>query len=182
MITLIESLKQVKDFRAVKGTRHPLWLVLVLVIMATMSGHVGYRACGDFVNRHEKEIITSFNLHKSRVPSYSTIRRVIMGVNYKELITAFNNWAGQYVNKYELEWVAGDGKALRNTVIDYNKNSQNFANIVSFFSSKKGLVIGLDKFENKHGSEITIVQNLIEALQLVGVIFTLDAVHCQKKL
>jgi len=147
--------------------------------MATMSGHLGYRACGDFVKRHEKEIISSFKLPKSRVPSYGTIRRVIMGVNYEELVTVFNNWAGQYVNKDELEWIAADGKALKNTVTNYDNNSQNFVNIVSLFSTKKGVVIALKKFDNKTGSEIHIVQNLIEALHLTGVVITLDAVHCQ---
>jgi len=179
MLTLIDHLKQVTDFRELKGIRHPLWLVLLLVIMATMSGHVGYRACGDFVKRHEKEIISSFNLPKSRVPSYGTIRRVIMGVNYEELINIFNNWAGQYVNKNELEWIAADGKALKNTVTNYDNNSQSFVNIVSLFSTKKGVVIALKKFDSKTGSEIHIVQNLIEALDLSGVVITLDAVHCQ---
>jgi len=35
---LIEQMKQVKDFRVKDGQRHPLWLVLLFVIMGTMSG------------------------------------------------------------------------------------------------------------------------------------------------
>ncbi len=45
--SLIEHLRQVKDFRTTDGRRHPLWLVLLFVIMGTMSGYVGYRAWGD---------------------------------------------------------------------------------------------------------------------------------------
>jgi len=179
MLTLIDYLKQVKDFREPKGIRHPLWLVLLLVIMGTMSGHLGYRACGDFVKRHEQEIISTFKLSKSIIPSYGTIRRVMMGVNHEELIKSFNTWARQYVNLDELEWVAADGKALKNTVTNYNNNPQNFANLVSFFSAKKGRVIVLKKFNNKSDSEIKIVQNIIDDLELTGVVITLDAVHCQ---
>ncbi len=51
---LIEQLQQVKDFRTKDGQRHSLWLVLLLVIMGTMSGYVGYRAWGDFVKRHRR--------------------------------------------------------------------------------------------------------------------------------
>lgn len=182
MITLIDSLKQVKDFRTVKGTRHPLWLVLLLVIMATMSGYVGYRACGDFVKRHQEEIINSFNLPKARVPSYSTIRRVFMGVNYEELVIAFNNWSAQYASNDQQDWLSIDGKSLKNTVTNYNKESQDFVSIVSVFSSQRGLVLGLNKFNNKKTSEIHIVQDLIKVLDLAGIIFTFDALHTQKKL
>jgi len=179
MLSLIDSLKQVKDFREPKGIRHPLWLVLLLVIMAYMSGYVGYRASSDFVFRHQKEIIRSFSLPKSRFPSYGTIRRVIMGVNYEKLIEVFNNWAGQYVNKDELEWIAVDGKALRNTVTDCGNHSHIFSTLVSFFSQKKGIVVAVDKFDNDKASEIDTVKNLIKALDLTDVVITLDAIHCQ---
>lgn len=53
-VSLITQLKKVKDFRTKQGQRHPLWLVLVLVIMGTMSGCVGYRGLGDFVKRHQQ--------------------------------------------------------------------------------------------------------------------------------
>ena len=36
--------------------------------------------------------------------------------------------------------------------------------------------------ENKGESEINVVRELIELLDLTGVVFTFDALHCQKKL
>ncbi len=35
MLSLIEKLKQVKDFRKDKGKRHPLWIVLVVIILGS---------------------------------------------------------------------------------------------------------------------------------------------------
>ncbi len=35
---LIEELKKIEDFRISEGRRHPLWIVLLIVIMGTMSG------------------------------------------------------------------------------------------------------------------------------------------------
>ncbi len=35
--------------------------------------------------------------------------------------------------------------------------------------------------ENKHESEINVVRELIELLDLTDVVFTFDALHCQKK-
>lgn len=78
---LIEQLKQVEDFRTKDGRRHRLWLVLLFVIMGTMNGYVGYRAWGDFVRRHSRGLIKAFGIEKHGVPSYSTIRRVVMGVD-----------------------------------------------------------------------------------------------------
>ncbi|WP_287733082.1 transposase family protein, partial [Microcystis sp. M090S1] len=43
MLSLIEKLKQVKDFRKDKGKRHTLWIVLVVIILGTMLGYLSYR-------------------------------------------------------------------------------------------------------------------------------------------
>ncbi|WP_197036077.1 transposase family protein [Fischerella sp. PCC 9605] len=62
--TMIAELKKVTDFRTKQGQRHPLWLVLVLVIMGTMSGYLGYRALGDFVKRHKQSLIEILEIPK----------------------------------------------------------------------------------------------------------------------
>jgi cytochrome c1 len=43
MLTLITFLKKVNDPRHNLRKRHPLWLILVLVIFVVMFGHLGYR-------------------------------------------------------------------------------------------------------------------------------------------
>jgi hypothetical protein len=179
---LIEQLKQVEDFRTTDGRRHPLWLVLLFVIMGTMNGALGYRACGDFVKRHRQVLIQTFGISRHGVPSYSTIRRVMMGVDFDKLVARFNDWAKTYVELEEEEWCGMDGKSIRGTVENYDGCSQNFVSIVSVFASKRGLVVGMKKFENKKEREIGIVQELITALDLTDIVFTFDSLHCQKKL
>ena len=46
---------------------------------------------------------------------------------------------------------------------------------------KKKEILCLEKMENKKESEIPIVRNLIKMLDLEGITFTLDALHCQKE-
>jgi DDE_Tnp_1-associated len=179
---LIEYLKQVEDFRTTDGLRHKLWLVLLFVIMSTMNGNLGNRACGDFVKRHQKVLIEKFGISRHGVPSYSTIRRVMNGVNFDQLVEKFNDWAKAYVDLEESEWCGVDGKCIKGTVENHDSHSQNFVSIVSLFASKRGLVVGMNKFDNKHESEIETVQNLITALDLTGVVLTFDSLHCQKKL
>lgn len=179
---LIEYLKQIPDFRDPRGCRHPLWLVLLLVIMGVMSGYYGYRGRGRFVERHRRALSQALDIRGAQVPSYSTIRRVMMRVDYTELRETFNQWASQQLTLPSGEWLAIDGKSLKNTVTHYDQAEQNFISFVSVFSQQRGVVVGVQEMENKNESEITVVRNLLESLDLKGYVLSLDALHCQKKL
>lgn len=178
---LIEQLQKVPDFRTSDGQRHPLWLVLLFMIMGIMNGAVGYRACGDFVKRHRRELIERFKLQRHGVPSYSTIRRVAIGVDFNQLESIFNDWAKAYVEVETGEWYGIDGKSIKGTVKNHDSSGQNFVSIVSVFTGKRGLTLGMKKFETKQESEIKVVQDLITALDLTGAVLTFDSLHCQKK-
>ncbi len=45
---LREELRTLKDKRRKQAQQHPVDVVLMITIMATMSGYQGYRAIGDF--------------------------------------------------------------------------------------------------------------------------------------
>jgi hypothetical protein len=127
-------------------------------------------------------LIKLFRIERHGVPSYSTIRRILIGVDFDQLAASFNQWAKNYVELDTSEWCGIDGKSLKGTVCDYKSEYQNFVSVVSVFAGKRGLVLGMDKLDNKQASEITTVQNLITALDIKGVVLSLDALHCQKKL
>lgn len=182
MFSLIEKLKKVKDFRKDQGKRYPMWLVLLVVILATMSGYLNYREIEDFAQRNRDKLIKALSLNLPSFPSHSTIRRVMMGVDSSELIAIFNEWAlTNYSEKSELDWLAVDGKSLRGTVKNYGDKQQNFVSIVSLFSLKTGLVVKMKKFETKKESEIKSTQELVKDCQIKGKVFTFDALHCNQK-
>jgi hypothetical protein len=179
--SLIDYLKQIPDPRHPNGRRHPLWLILLIIIMGIMSGYYGYRGLGTFVERHRRKIIQSFKIPGATVPSYSTLRRVMMQTDYQALCDVFNAWASEYDREVSRQWVALDGKSLRNTVTNYTQAEQNFFSMVSAFSHNRRLVLGVQVMENKHESEIVVVKNLLSILDLHSSVFTVDALHCQKK-
>ena len=61
-LNLLEALAQVEDFRAPRGRRYSLVLILLLVIMGTISGCLGYRALEDFSRRHHHALATQLQL------------------------------------------------------------------------------------------------------------------------
>ena len=53
--SLIDYLKLIPDPRQKQGNRHPLWLILLIMIMGCMSGYWGYRQLGRFVERPKSQ-------------------------------------------------------------------------------------------------------------------------------
>ncbi len=140
--SLIDYLKEIPDERDSHGRRHPLWLILLIIIMAIISGYWGYRALGRFVERHRRELIEIFHISRAEVPSYSTMRRVMISLDYEELTKVFNNWASQYTHNQNGQWIAIDGKSLRNTVSDCHSSEQNFVKYLLLLP--RSTLIGLE--------------------------------------
>jgi len=110
-----------------------------------------------------------------------TIRDVVQRIDFDKLSKSFNQWAEQYVPMCKGDTKSIDGKAIGGTVSDCSNSYQNFTSLVSVFASQRGIVLSCSKIENKKESEIPTVRQLIETLDVKGEIFTLDALHCQKK-
>ncbi len=178
---LYEKLAKLKDFRRAQGRMHELRMVLIIIIMAIMSGYQGVRATGDFVKRNRKDLIKLFKPKDNRLPSHQTMDRVLQNVNFKQLSKIFKEWAIQYIKIEDKDWISIDGKAIGSTISNVNNRLQKFISLVSVFASKRKQVISVGKINNSKESEIPKVRELIKQLDLEGVVFTLDALHCQKK-
>jgi len=178
---LLLYFSRIKDPRRMQGQRHSLELILLLTLMSIMSGYVGYRAIGDFIRRNRVELLRLLQPPKNRLPSFDAIREVLIRVDFEQVSKQFRNWAVQYVTIKPKEWVSVDGKAIGGTMINAGKATHDFISLVSLYCSKQKLIIGNAQVTNSKESEIPIVKQLIKALDLEGVTFTLDALHCQKK-
>jgi len=179
MKSLYEYLKSVKDHRRAQGQRIPLSAFLEMIVLAGMSGHFGFRPIHRFINTNEAFFIERYNLQHG-VPAYATIRNFIQELDYKELYTVLYKWGSQYIGGDD--WASLDGKVIGSTVTNCNNSEQNYKNMVSMFCNKKGIIISTQSVENKKENEGQAARELIESFELKGITFTLDALHCQKKL
>ncbi|PSB15230.1 hypothetical protein C7B65_24910 [Phormidesmis priestleyi ULC007] len=177
-MSLIEHLQTVRDFRT--QPNYPLWVVLLLVVMGTMSGCTGYRPLADFVSRQQPELLTVLKLPRQRLPSLSTLRRIMVRVDFESFTQAFKAWAREQFTPAPGEQLATDGKGIKVSVSDYDQPYQDFVSVVSAFRVAQGVGVGLETMRNHQTSEIKTVEGLLEKLQLKGVCFSLDALHTQK--
>lgn len=179
-MTLIEALQTIPDPRRGAGRRYPLWVLLLLIILGTMSGYRGYRGLARFMARHQEHLALRLGLPRAALPSYSTIRRFLMETDFNAVADAFNGWAQACGLVQPGHNCAIDGKSLKNTVTDVYNAQQNFVNVVSVFQLEQGMVVGQTAFDNQDKSEIAAVYELLDTLQLSGVTVSLDALHAQK--
>jgi DDE_Tnp_1-associated len=94
--SLIQSLQEIKDFRTSQGRRYPLWLILLLVIMGTISGCRSYYALEDFGVRYYGAVSKKLGLTVTRLPSDTTFRRILQKLNFQTLAQQFEQRCSQH--------------------------------------------------------------------------------------
>lgn len=179
-VSLLTCLREVPDFRRRQGRRYPLAETLCMIVMSIMSGYCAYREIGRFIRHNQQELICCLGLSRQQLPSYVTIRQLLINIDFEALAVAFRRWAageGQRAGRR----LSVDGKSLRSTVSEHDNGRQNFVVLVSAFCQQTGLIEEAERFENGEQSEISSVRELLGRLTERGLLLTLDAPHCQKK-
>ena len=180
---LLECLLQVTDPRRAQGQRYALAYVLLFSILAVLSGATSYRKIQRFINAHREVLNERFGTSWKRAPAHTSIRYMLHKLDERILEQAFRDHSGQLrhdpSNTDALSPVlAIDGKVLRGSVDHFE--DQRAAQLLSVFSQTDQLILGHLPVSTKT-NEIPVAQQLIDELNLSGSLYTLDALHCQKK-
>ncbi|MBW4491389.1 MAG: transposase family protein [Trichocoleus desertorum ATA4-8-CV12] len=98
-MSLVELLQSVPEFRQLRGKRHDLWFILLLLIVGAMCGYWGYRPLAEFSQLYGAQVCQHLG-HPlpRRMPSHSTFRRVILELDFQLFAQVFNQWAQHYSN------------------------------------------------------------------------------------
>lgn len=178
---LVEFLQEVPDYRRAQGIRVPMPAFLTMVALGYMSGRFYMQSLARFMQSNESYFSDQFGLNHG-VPGYTQIRTLLESIDFEVLNNAFYNWANQFMNPDDEDWLSIDGKSMNSTVSNAHDSEQNFHAMVSVFSRSKGIILTSRRYSNKKESEIHTAQELIKDLKEKGMVLTLDALHCQKKL
>ena len=104
-LAIIEAFLDLPDARRGEGKRHDQALCLALFTLSISAGCKGFLAISDWLLSYRSELIELFNPAKSRLPSYSTIRRVLLNLDYK----AYSNCLAQF---FQIDPVGGETKCI----------------------------------------------------------------------
>ncbi len=171
-IAIIEAFAGLEDPRRRAGQRHTLPLCLALFTLAIAAGNKGFLAIGDWISSYQDQLIDLFKPPKNRLPSYSTIRRVLLHLNYEEYSTRLARFFE--VQPLTGETIGLDGKVLRGSyqIEDDNPNSDSHPAImlVSTYIVERGLILAPFEVDAKT-NEIKAIPALIQKLALKGVVF-----------
>jgi PII-like signaling protein len=174
-----EIFNNLPDQRRADGKRYQMEFVMWLIFTSISCGNTGYRAIARFGKAHESFFTKLFNL-KHGTPSHVTIGKIMANLDESKLIEKFNKCISlAEVNKSN--WISGDGKSLNSTLDNVHNENQDISSIVSMYCQQTGITVMVEEFKNKKENEGEILRQLIGAFRDKGVIFTGDALHCQKK-
>ena len=180
---ILEAFAGMPDQRQASGKRHSLPLCLALFTMAVVAGNHGFLAIGDWLSSYREQLMEMFQPQKGWLPSYSTIRRVLLKIDYAE----YSKRLAQFfaVTPEVGETIAVDGKVLRGSYQVASDNSTLEPHpaimLVNAYIVERGLII--DQYEvDQKTNEIKALPEFIKLLGLKGVVFAFDAISTQKKL
>lgn len=167
------------DGRGAHGKRYEFEPLLCAVVLSMLAGSFSLRKMEAFIDERLEQLNQLFGTAWRKAPSWVGIRNFLLSIDEEELESAVRSHAcGLSSPPSGRQFIAIDGKALRGSasrVLDTPAQQ-----LVSAFDHDDLIVLGHVEVSEK-SNEIPAAQALIESMGLPGRVFTLDALHCQKK-
>ena len=184
-MTLQESFEGITDNRVERCKKHNLVDILMIVFIGMLCGHKSIEQIQFYAMLNEQTLKKYLKLENG-IPSSDTILRVLARIDAKQFEKVFIDYARQTFGKNipENEVLAIDGKTIKRSEYvpeGQDKKPHKAAHVVSAWSHSLGVCFGQVKTEEK-SNEITAIPELLELLYVKGMIVTIDAMGCQKKI
>ena len=164
----------IEDERDQYTITHSLVDILKLIMIAILCGMDELDKIIDYGKNKKEFLEQEFNI--KLIPSKSTLTRVIAMINPKWLSLSVVCILNTLIKK-EAKQVMFDGKAIKST--NAIKTIETMMNIVTAYTDT-GISLGQKTVDSK-SNEIPAVRELIEMLNIEGMVVTADAMHCQKE-
>jgi predicted transposase YbfD/YdcC len=172
---LASFFKNIKDPRVDRHKKYDLLDIIVITMLAILSGAEGWEDIDDFA--HAKESwLKEFLLLKNGIPGHDVYRRVFVRLLPEQVESCFMQWINALKPGIEREVIAIDGKSIRGTFSSHK--SLRAVHMVSAWASERRITLGQVKVAEK-SNEITAIPQLLEMIALQGCIVTIDAMGCQ---
>ncbi len=176
LLSLITILEEVPDPRVTCTVDHDLPDILMIALCTILSGGESFYDMEEFGEVRLPWLKTFLRL-RNGAPRHDTYNRVFQALDPRSFSDCLARWTQSVRAVLGGEVVALDGKAIRRAL----NQGEDTRVIVSAWATESGLLLGQRKVRDK-SNEITIMPELLRALELAGCIVTADALHCQKNI
>lgn len=151
--SVFEALAEVPDFRDPRGKQIELVGTLALAVLSTAAGHPAHRAICASGKLREDTLIPLLGL--TRAPSYSTIRRIVQGIDPEAMREVLRESARFLLSDQRKLVTAKDGKTMRAARIEDKRSTH----MVSLVEQNTGIVMDVDYCREGEG-ELTAARRL----------------------
>ncbi len=115
------------------------------------------------------------------MPCYYTFRAILSSLDQALLVEEFIKWVKATLPIGTDDFVALDGKAIKASTEGGRSSLQNFVAVVNAFGHQSGVVYGMQAYQNGKSGEAQALRELVQRLGVKDKVFTMDALHTQKK-
>jgi hypothetical protein len=183
-LEILNAFSGLTDPRGSNGKQHEQTLCIVICTLAVFTSCRGINAMGDWVKGCRDDLVSLFEPRKGRLPSYSTLRRVMLGIDYQAYGACLSSFFE--ATPQAGETVAMDGKVLRGSyevgAVDGRAPSHPAIQRVTSYRVERGLILESIAVDCK-SNEITALPLVVKRLAeqgVKGVVFAFDALNTPK--
>ena len=175
--TIHRSFRSLTDPRVERGKKHNLLDIIILSILAVLSGAESYDSIELFGKQNVTFLKQILEL-KNGIPSHDTINRLFQMLNPRQFERCFISWSKGLKEDGILERViAIDGKTARGSKDGFHHRSA--LHSVHAWSVENGICLGQMECGEKT-NEITVIPQILDLLDINGSIITIDAMGTQR--
>lgn len=172
--------ESLEDPRSSINRHHPLISVVVIALMAVLSGADGPTAIRKWAESKSELLRRVLDLPKG-MPSKDVFRRVLMALDPQAFQACFVSWLESLQvdsgsGASERRTMAIDGKCLRGS--HDRRNGMGPLHLVSVWLTEAGLTLAQTATDQK-SNEITAIPEVLKLVDLTGAIISIDAMGTQ---
>ena len=176
--TILKHFSGLEDPRIDRTKQHLLGDIIAIAILAVLSGADSWVAIETYAQA-KQEWLQQFLALPNGIPSHDTIARVFARLDSQAFEQCFHRWVESITLAIGAQVIPIDGKTVRQSFD--RERRQKAIHVISAWASEHRLVLGQIKVDSK-SNEITAIPKLLELLDIVGCIITIDAIGCQKEI
>ena len=177
--SLYDFLSRLEDSRNPRGIRYQLVHILVLVLLAKLSGEDRLTGIAEWVSHRKEALARALGLRQSQAPHRTTYSRILgQTLSVEELEEAVGRFFATDSEDGQMVQIAIDGKSLRGSISSGRKRG---VHLLAAYLPGEGVVLAQVEVDDKE-NEIAATPRLLESIDLRGKVVSGDAMLAQREL